>query len=191
MTRQELKEKISERIGRNLYYMSCVVTNDNVRKELAANNDILNELLLMIKNGEDVYNKGLDDAWVLARKIGGSTDFGGYDCAQMGEIFGSANSCRIFDKYTSCQEALAKVQEYEKKKAEEGEAAKLVPGDVVTYKMCDIQETAIFLDECDDHYWVLSESFTCPQQLWNQNFSLVKTGKHVDLKGLFKGVKDE
>ena len=185
MNKQELKDKITERIGRNLYYMSCVVTNDNVRKEFAANNDILNELLLMIKNGEDVYEKGLNDAWELAHKIVGEIDKGGYTMRELSDTFGICNTAKIFSKFTY-SEALAKIQEYEKK-----EEIKLVPGDVVTYMVCDKPETAIFLDECVDHYWVLSEKYTCPQRLCNQTFSLVKTGKHVDIEGLFEGIKDE
>lgn len=42
------KDKIIERIGRNLYYMNCVVTNDNVRKEFEANIEILNELMHVV-----------------------------------------------------------------------------------------------------------------------------------------------
>ena len=151
-------------------------------------NDILSKVRsVLTKKSSDDYERGLNDAWELARKIGGSVDLGGYNCAQMYEIFNSSNTCTIFDKY-SCQEALAKVQEYEKKKAEE---AKLKPGDYVTYSVGDEIHTAILLDECDDHYWVLSEKYTCPQRLWNMDFQLNKTGKHVNLEDLFKEINND
>lgn len=171
MNKQELKEKISERIGRNLYYMSCVVTNDNVRKELAANNDILNELLLMIKKGKDIYNEGVKDAWELAQKIDILTD----------EVFDSFSCRYILDHYTY-QEALAKVQEYEKKKAEE---SKLVPGDVVEFESIRYGKIkGIFIKYEDDDIVILSRKGGSYRLVGKDVWNIEKTGEHVDISGL-------
>jgi hypothetical protein len=179
--KQELKDKIGEQIERNLYYISKVVTNDNVRKEFEKNIYLLHEASTeMDSNGEE-YERGLNDAWNLAQRIGGPGHPKMYDCTELAIIFGSRSIGDIFDKH-SYQEALTKVQEYEKKKAEK-EAKKLVPGDVVEYGTKTWRKTGIFLGESEasDSYWVWADSNECPRVLSRQIFTLVKTGKHVDL----------
>lgn len=192
MNKQGLNEKIRNRIGRNLYYMSCVVTNDNVRTEFEKNNEILNEIVVGMrqeKSSED-YEKGLNDAWELARKIVSlSPQEGGYSCYDMRDIFGSASLRDISNEFT-VQQALAKSQEYEKKKAEE---ARLTRGDIVRFSIGSSVYNAIFLceDQHEQCYWVLKENEEFPQRLSKKNFSLIKTGKHIDFDKLFKESRND
>lgn len=190
MTKAELKDKIGEQIERNLYYISRVVTNDNVRHEFENNIRLLHEASIMmdaiavaLAPNEDDYNRGLNDAWELARKIVSlSPQEGGYSCHDMLRIFGHSTLREISDQYT-VQEALSKSQEYEKKKAEE--EAKLVPGDVV--KVTDKRDSSynygIYLG--DDYYshYILRRGNMASSLCTKDFYTLEKTGQHVDLEG--------
>lgn len=196
MTKQELKDKIGEQIERNLYYMSCVVTNDNVRKEFEKNIHLLHEasiqmdaIAVALAPNEDDYNRGLNDAWELAQKIGGPISNGAYYFDRLYEMFGEYEAHDIFGKF-SYQEAIEKIEEYEKKKAEE---AKLTRGDIVRFSIGSSVYNAIFLceDQHEQCYWVLKENEEFPQRLSKKNFSLVKTGKHIDFDDLFKESRND
>lgn len=170
MNNEKLIEQIDELIGMH-------------RQLKTDGNDILSKVrCTLIKKSSDEYEKGLNDAWKLARKIGGDTDFDGYNCTQLYEIFNSANSCTIFDKY-SCQEALAKLEKYEKKKAEE--ESKLVPGDVVivnSIRYGDIK--GIFIKYEDDEPIILTRRGGSMRLVGKNVWNIDKTGEHVDISEL-------
>lgn len=135
---------------------------------------------VLSKKSSDDYERGLNDAWELARKIGGNIDFGGYTCAQMYEIFDSTNSCTIFDKY-SCQEALAKLEEYAKKKA-----AMPVIGDVV--KVVDNADEyntyyGVYLGVYNERHYIMERDCCAPTCFSIAHYTLKKMGQHIDLEG--------
>lgn len=192
-----LNDRINDRIERNKYYQTAVVTNDNVRKEFDKNNYMLSELAEYIKTHVDVeYNRGLNDAWELARKIACKWPIG-YSIEELDDIFGNERigTATTMENHTY-QEALAKVEAYEKKKAEE--EAKLEPGDVVEYFTITTRATApksigIFLHEdlITESYWVLPSYGGCPQKLSKDLFKFRKTGDREDFKYVNIGGSDD
>ena len=115
---------------------------------------------------QNYYNKGLDDAWELLRKVSK------YSYDKMFEIFGNASLMVISEKYTP-QEAIEKLKAYE-------EAQKQIEvGDVVQYEYNKIVVTNIFTD--DDIVIGFDE--------YGNNFAfnienVKKTGKHIDIKAI-------
>lgn len=74
---------------------------------------------------DEIYNKGLNDAWNLTKKIVLLARDGGYSWQELKDIFGYTDRESVFETYTP-QEALAKVKAYEE------ECNKIKVGDVVT-----------------------------------------------------------
>ena len=68
----------------------------------------------------DFYERGLNDAWECARKIGTEIKDGGIDIYTLKEIFGKeATTVSIFRDY-SAKEAIAKINTYEDKQKDDG-----------------------------------------------------------------------
>lgn len=59
------------------------------------------------------YNRGLNDAWELSKKIILNKNFGGLEPETVKKIFDASLYFEIFTKFTA-QEAFAKIEEYEK-----------------------------------------------------------------------------
>lgn len=152
-------------------------------------NDILNRVRgVLTKKNSDDYEKGLNDAWELAQIIGGTSHPGFYDIDELNDIFGWDDTADIFDHF-SYAEALAKVQEYEKKKEEE--MNKLTPGDVVevhnmTYGDCK----AIFVKYEDDDIILFRRKGGSFRLIGKNNWDIVKTDKHIDISGLVEVLYD-
>lgn len=75
---------------------------------------------------DEAYNKGLDDAWELAKKIVLPDHLGGYTVDELKDIFGKNTFASLMNTF-SPQEALAKVKAYE-------ERNEIKVGDVVEFK---------------------------------------------------------
>lgn len=73
------------------------------------------------------YNRGLNDAWELAKKIVLPDHLGGYTVDELKDIFGKNTFAPLMDTLTA-QEALAKVKAYEE------ECNKIKVGDIVTVR---------------------------------------------------------
>ena len=132
---------------------------------------------------EKLRNEGREEAWALARKIGGSTLTGNYAPRTLGEIFGTASIMSILEN--DYETAKKKIADYEN-----------MPkvGDIVTFK--DPEEygneraVVTFIDKSVDN--------VCCGILYDNGSpavfpieDLVKTGEHVDLTDIFKKLKGE
>lgn len=170
MNNDKLIEQVDELIGMH-------------RQLKTDGNDILSKVrCALIKKSSDDYEKGLNDAWELAKKIGGVDHPDSWYCDELYEIFGTNSSCAVFDKY-SCQEALDKSEEYEKKKAEE--EAKLVPGDIVIFNSIrygDIK--GIFIKYEDDEPIILTRKGGSMRLIGKSVWNINKTGEHIDISKL-------
>ena len=182
MNNEQLIKDIDEIIMTNRVarqFAGTEMAKDSLRKS----NDVLSKARIAIKNKDGGYEKGLNDAWELAQRIGGASHPGYWDADELDEIFGMFNTNSIFDRY-SYQEALAKVEEYEKKKAEE--AAKLVPGDVVkVVNNGNNSDTyyGVYLGAYDITHYVMEKDCGAPSCFSTAHFTLEKIGQHVDLEG--------
>ena len=131
---------------------------------------------------ETEYNRGLNDAWELARKIA-CLPPKGYNLGALDVIFGRDwyGAAYILGNYTY-QEALAKVEAYEKKKAEE--AARPVRGDVVrvTAKDSTHSYTGVYLGQSGHEIFILVEERIAPVYLYEFDYDVEKTGEHVNFE---------
>ena len=185
MSNEKIIKDIDEIIMTNRISKQLAVTEmekDSFRKS----NDALARARTIIKNFDnektDEYTRGLNDAWNLAQKIGGADQPGFYDADELDAIFGWCSSTNVFDHF-SYTEALAKVEEYEKKKAEE--AAILVRGDIVkvTAKRNSAYNYGIYLGDDYYSYYILRREIISASQYTKNFYTLEKTGQHVDLEG--------
>ncbi len=92
---------------------------DKATRVMHETRKIVNEALCHARNikseeTQEAYNKGLEDAWELAKKLWLPTSYGGMDSEEVMKIFG-CDYYAISKLYTP-QEALAKLEAYEKSK---------------------------------------------------------------------------
>ena len=67
---------------------------------------------------DESYNKGLEDAWELARKIYYYVQDGGFTSQEMMVIFDTDDPCKALKKHTAL-EAVKRYEEYKKETASE------------------------------------------------------------------------
>ncbi len=144
------------------------------------------ELIDELKQAE--YNKGLNDAWELVRKINNMQfkefikvfERTGYD--------GREVKMNLIDELTP-QEALAKLKAYE-------EAQKIEVGDVVTNENHEVE---ILVTEIDDYERTFNGIKVTPtDELGNLGgvytvmlmCKFKKTGKHIDIKSILEQIGD-
>lgn len=170
---------------RNTYSMSAY--NDLSDYNLA----ILESLKLRIKKEyNEQYEKGLEDAWELCRKMF-LVDETAMSITELIEIF-NCDAGYVDDilRSNTVRTALDKVTAYEKKKAEE-EAKRIRIGDVVTVEPCNKPlGVVIAIDEKEKKAKLMYDDLSWRTSEWYLA-DLVKTGKHVDLEKLFEGIKED
>jgi hypothetical protein len=131
---------------------------------------VLKEVVLISEPSEHYYNKGLNDAWELAKKIV-------VDCSDMtGEEFSNIFGCympKVFVSYTP-QEALAKMKAYEEQRnIEVGDVVESIgrKGIVTQNNQCSVHIICI---DGSSWEWEITE---CK-----------KTGKHIDIKSILEQI---
>lgn len=133
------------------------------------------------------YNKGLEDAWELAKKVAlDKTDYtDGYTSTELKTIFNKISLQGVFREY-SVQEALAKLEAYEKEQAE------IKVGDVVCIEDSPFEEdndvygvvTGIYND---NHYEILVNN---GDGISRSKGVLRKTGKHIDIQSVLEQIAE-
>lgn len=135
---------------------------------------------------EKLRNEGREEAWALARKIGGTPANGNYDWPVLRDIFGGDwTMMKIFDD--SYETVKKKISDYEN-------APKV--GDIVTFKDPDsgsdkaiVTFVAKDIDNPNDRcYGLLYDDGT--HAVFARE-DLVKTGEHIDLSDIFAKLKGE
>lgn len=130
----------------------------------------------------EAYNKGLNDAWEFVKKVD-DIPYG-----ELEKIFGvdSKNPWQNVFK-TTPQEALAKLEEYEK------EQAKIKVGDVVQYKSIQgewIDVLCTNIIKSNDHRYADRLQGICADGRTDNNSIDVyrKTGKHIDIQSFLQQI---
>lgn len=166
MTREKHTEKINEIIKENRT-IKAILDNQN------------NKLIKYFKPSavEESYQRGLDDAWMYARKIALNVENGG-----MRDVFNVDTCYSIFIKY-SAQEVIEKIDEYEKQK----DAIKV--GDVVLETYDDTM--AVIMGESDeDHEWCVYTENGCVEK-WHESV-FRKTGRRFpQIEEVLKAMRGE
>lgn len=117
---------------------------------------------------DDAYNKGLNDAWELAKKIVINSDDGGYTANELEEMFRTIFPDEVFADFTP-QEALAKVKAYEEERNE------IKVGDVIRLKGTGNESIVTRVTEISLYF--LFKDGSCGSLFAKEEF--VKTG-HFD-----------
>ena len=120
---------------------------------------------------DDAYNKGLEDAWELAKKIVLFGGDGGYSSQELKRIFDFGSYEAVLKAFTP-QEALAKVKAYEEKHDE------IKVGDVVTIKDGVSDFESIVTKVSGRVVYRLFSDGSCDGYADKED--LEKTGKHFD-----------
>lgn len=119
---------------------------------------------------DEAYNKGLDDAWELAKKIVLPDHLGGYTVDELKDIFGKNTFASLMNTFTP-QEALAKVKAYE-------EHNEIKVGDVVRSKGCNVEGIITKISEIK--IYRLFKDGSCDSISTKVKEDLEKTGRHFD-----------
>lgn len=147
----------------------------------------LSDMMFWLKDDEifelpkpdKTYEQGLQDAWGLVRRLVANTNPS--KLIDMGKFFGASDIVDILDKYTP-QEVLAKLKAYEK-------STEIKVGDVVS----NGKHALLCVKKDDDYFYFLDKDgahiFLTKQNL--EKAELNKTGKHIDLEGIFEQIKGE
>jgi len=122
---------------------------------------------------DKTYSDGLNDAWELAKKIYDTTH------ADRNKIFGMDNSCNgiknVFDMFKP-EEALAKIEAYEKEK-------EIKVGDVVE----DEEGTkALVIDEATENTCFVFTENGCVEDWYKMD--LKKTGNKISIESLLRQI---
>ena len=127
------------------------------------------------------YNKGLQDAWELMKKLIVSSFDGGLGTREVHDIFDIPAGKRplywIMKNY-SPQEALAKLKAYEKEQAEI-KVGDVVIGSVFSGVVTGVDENRVF---------VLYDDGSCGE---TKKENLKKTGKHIDIHAVLQEIGGE
>lgn len=128
---------------------------------------------------ERYYEKGLNDGrnevWELAKKIVLNQQYGGLSIGELKKIFGFGSPTEILRRYT-LQEALAKLEAYEKEQNE------IKVGDIVYND--DTMEEGVVTHIDNDEVFMLYDDGSCGNTYGN----LTKTGKHIDIQSVLKQI---
>lgn len=125
--------------------------------------------IVMYEDNSEAYNKGLNDAWELAKKI----DL--FDEKERTKIFGYLTSEYIKERYTP-QEVLAKLEAYEKEQNE------IKLGDII---ICYDKEGVV--TKVDDNYFNIVYEDGSSDKI-SQIICKKKTGKHIDIQSVLKQI---
>lgn len=137
-------------------------------------NDLEDELNNAIKEKCDKsYNKGLEDAWALARKIFTT------DCATLQKALGHSDEGTII-MLLEPQKALELFEAYEKEN-------EIKVGDVIEF---EDGTKAVVLDWFDDEIFALLTENGCVQN-WNKKTDFRKTGRHIDITSVLEQLRGE
>ena len=122
-------------------------------------------------------NEGRNEVWELAKKIAVEPENGGYDSMQLHDIFGFSDMDLVFTRY-SPQEALAKLEAYEKEKAT------FKRGNIVLF--VDTDELGIYIGQyADGMHAVVFDECNVPQKVSTEEIR--KTDKHIDIQSVLEG----
>lgn len=163
-------------------YYPYVVMTPTGQKTWVRDDDIAEASVEQLPWDEDEYNRGLQDAWELA-KILYLGEYQKYSDNQYEKIFGGLGLCYVIDNYTP-QEAFAKIEVYEKEHAE------IKVGDVLLdeYK----QRCVVSSDKgCDDYVITFTDGSGSVRSADYIKRHFKKTGKHIDIAGILAEIGKE
>lgn len=143
---------------------------DKYAENLERNHEVL-------KIFEEKYNKGLNDAWELARKLELNECDGGFSNDTIAKAFG----CTVYDTFRlfTPKQAIAKIEAYDENKA-------IKVGDVVFNDREDVKAVIIDSAVAKGTWQVYTED--CCVELWKE-CEFKKIGRTVDIEHLIEQIR--
>ena len=134
------------------------------------------------KKLEAEYQRGLEDAWNVARKIAVETDDGGVSISALYEMFGT-ESMRMIMKNNTVYDAIAKLKAYEEKQKADDE---IKVGDEVIYN--GTTKCVVVDPETNEKYASL---FDCNGiHYFADHRECKKTGRHFDIASILEDMRE-
>lgn len=129
------------------------------------------------------YNRGLNDAWKLVKKIKLPEKEGGFSMVDLKIMFDTVDIDAILTCFTP-QEALAKFEAYEKEqvRVKVGDEVSVVGAAVKGYVLSETKES-------NERFVVLITNFGDLHTATYSREHLKKTGKHIDIQSILTHVK--
>ena len=127
------------------------------------------------------YQRGLEDAWNVARKIAVETDDGGVSISALYEMFGT-ESMRMIMKNNTVYDAIAKLKAYEEKQKADDE---IKVGDEVIYIE---HKFIVFATETEEHYASLFD--VNGRHASASQSECKKTGRHFDIASILEDMRE-
>ena len=143
---------------------------DKYAENLERNHEVL-------KIFEEKYNKGLNDAWDLARKLELNECDGGFSNDTISKAFG----CTVYDTFRlfTPKQAIAKIEAYDENK-------EIKVGDVVFNAREDVKAVIIDSSVAKGAWQVYTED--CCVELWKE-CEFKKIGRTVDIEHLLEQIR--
>lgn len=181
MTREEILKEIDEVIKYNKAARGAEVTElfkDATRKS----NDVLAHVRRYI-DGDSAYERGLEDAWELAKLVALDAYNGGLGYKDIQDIYG-LHWLEVFTDYTA-HDAMSAYKDWLKEKEEEAKKPKI--GDVVEFATPFATGRGIYLRETNTTHNIVMDDGNVVLLQKEYGPEIVKTGEHVDILGVLKG----
>ena len=144
------------------------------------NSDYINEHFGDLQ--DTAYQRGLNDAWEVARNISILESNGGYSWKEMKNIFGTDSPSEIYVRHTAA-EAINKIKAYEEKQKAEDE---IRVGDEVKWNSDLIVVTRLYEDGSFDWCDGISNDGRAFHILEK---NACKTGRHFDIASILEEMK--
>ena len=164
---------------------NSLVFDENGLEKLTPYDEIKHKMELIDELKRDEYNRGLNDAWELAKKIVLSEIDGGMSAKEFYNIFDKNMADEDVLKKFTPQEALAKLEAYEKSKKEVEEKFKV--GDIVTFE--DGTKGMVMDIDAVDNFAIFTDNGCI--EAWIGQERVTKTGKHIDISALLEEIGEE
>ena len=142
------------------------------------NSDYINEHYGELQ--DEAYQRGLEDAWNVARKIAVETDDGGVSIEALYKMFGTESMCMIM-KNNTVHDATDKLKAYEDKNSDRIEV-----GDEVRTRDGAPSHTFLVTKVTDSHVYGISDDGSW--NYWTKD-EVTKTGKHYDIASILEAMR--
>ena len=133
---------------------------------------------------DEAYQRGLEDAWNVARKIAVETDDGGVSIEALYKMFGTESMCMIM-KNNTVHDATDKLKAYEDKQKDRIEV-----GDIVErYIDGKLDSKGIYLQEEGGYWRCLFDTGAVLMTFAYPKGQFKKTGKHYDIASILEAMR--
>ena len=164
----------------------AIERNKAIREKVGQTNCTLSKLEnkceQYMKDSDEAYQRGLNDAWDVARKIAVETDDGGVSISDLYKIFGTESMCMIM-KNNTVYDAIAKLKAYEDKQKDDDH---IKVGDCVYDKEEQPRDDGVVTWVGKDTAYVMWRDGSSGERMKE---SLCKTGRTLNVEAILEAMR--